>query len=307
MDERLQAILDIFMTPPPDPLPEVPIAERRRFWDDARDLFNAGAPDRPLERGVLLREKHGRRLTADIYPADGPGPHPVVLYLHGGSWIVWDPTAYHKLSCRFAEAGFLCINLDYALAPEHRFPAALDDCLYAARWAREHAADYGGDPDRLAVAGDSAGGNLAAAVIAAQLAESGSTLFRAAAMIYGIFDFPLLLEIPPGSPFFSAQLAQRTIAEYVGPDTDQATLRDPRLSPVHSPHLAAFPPTQLLAGTHDPLFAQSELFAKVLEGAGVETDLRVYPDMPHGFIQLEHLPPCLEAHQAMWAFLRRHL
>ena len=230
MDGRLQAILDIFMIPPPDPLPEVPIAERRRFWDDARDLFNAGAPDRPLERGVLLREKHGRRLTADIYPADGPGPHPVVLYLHGGSWIVWDPTAYHKLSCRFAEAGFLCINLDYALAPEHRFPAALDDCLYAARWAREHAADYGGDPDHLAVAGDSAGGNLAAAVIAAQLAESGSTLFRAARHDLRDLRFPP----PPRDPDRLALLQRSTRPAH------HRRVRRSRYRPSHPPR----PPSQ---------------------------------------------------------------
>src|SRR5215468_6415692 len=138
--------------------------------------------------GVLLREVAGWRLTADIAVPFGPGPHPVLVYFHGGGWTMGSPKTHLRLGREFAAAGYLTINLDYRRAPKYRFPAAFDDCVFATRWAVENAARYGGDAKRLAVGGDSAGGNLAAAVTAHLASDPSAPKVRAALLIYGVFD-----------------------------------------------------------------------------------------------------------------------
>lgn len=305
-DNALKAVAGFFLSPVPPPPPEpVPPETTRELWQQTSDILNRGAPDRPVQRGVVLREADGRTLTADIYPPDGPGPHPVVLFLHGGAWVAGSPATHHKLTCRFAEAGYLTISVDYALAPEHRYPAGLEDCVFAAGWAIQHAAELGGDPARMAISGDSAGGNLAAAVIATLLAATGTTPFQAAALIYGVYDWPLLDRIPVGSPFHDWRAAQRGAANYLG--DDGARKREPGVSPACSPHLAGFPPSLLLVGTNDPLLTQSITFTADLQRAGVDAELRVYDDMPHAFLQIEEFPACLEAQQAIWSFLAARL
>ena len=124
-------------------------------------------------------------LTADVAVPEGRAPFPVLLYLHGGGWVAGSPKSHRRLGQKFAEAGYLTINVDYRLAPEHPFPAGYDDCVFAAQWARENAGRWNGDSTRMAIGGDSAGGNLAAAVIIAP----GAPRFRAALLIYGIYDF----------------------------------------------------------------------------------------------------------------------
>ncbi|MEE9277463.1 MAG: alpha/beta hydrolase fold domain-containing protein, partial [Dehalococcoidia bacterium] len=232
MDEQLRRAIDYFIKPPPDPLPDISIEDRRRIWEAGVAAFNAGAPDRPVERGVFLRERDGHRLTVDVYPADGPGPHPLLFYIHGGAWSLGNPAGRHKFTCRMAEAGYVTLSVDYALAPEHPFPAGFDDCLYAAGWVLEHAADYDGDARRVAVCGDSSGANLAAAVLHAQIDANGGTPFTAASLIYGVYDFPLLLRIPVGSPFTNYKGAGRMMRDYLGERARDDALRDPRLSPI---------------------------------------------------------------------------
>jgi acetyl esterase len=301
MDPRIEQIIGFLTAPPAENPPQLSVAERRANWDWMSGVMNENAPDCPFEADRVLRDDSRGRLAVDIYRPDGPGPHPTVLYLHGGGWLMGSPTTHRKLTLRFAEAGFLCISVDYALAPEHQFPAGLDGCLDAARWAVAHVAELGGDLDRMAIAGDSAGGNLAAAVLAAQLAE-GATPFKAALLIYGVFDFTAFAA---GDPRRAASL-KRTAEDYLGTAGDDL-LTDPRVSPVYSPHLHQFPPSQLLVGTKDFLLEQSRSFDAALRRAGATADLRIYEDMPHAFLQIEDLPACGQAQNDMWSFLRQHL
>ncbi len=150
------------------------------------ELMNGNPPSvGAVHDGVLLREVAGWRLTADIAVPFGAGPHPVLVYFHGGGWTMGSPKTHLRVGREFAAAGYLTINLDYRRAPKHRFPAAFEDCLFATHWAVEHAARYGGDPQRLAVGGDSAGGNLAAAVLA-ECSQKGGPPIRAGVLIYGL-------------------------------------------------------------------------------------------------------------------------
>src|SRR5713226_2165748 len=126
-------------------------------------------------------------LLADIAVPKGNGPHPVTVFIHGGGWMAGSLATHRKLGMQFAEQGYLTINVDYRLAPEHPFPAGLEDCIFAAKWAEQNAAKWGGDPSRIAIGGDSAGGNLTAATVTSLAVEHRSPKFKAALLIYGLF------------------------------------------------------------------------------------------------------------------------
>jgi acetyl esterase/lipase len=133
-------------------------------------------------------------LAADIAVPKGNGPHPVVLFVHGGGWMAGSPRTHRKLAMQFAERGYLTVNLDYRLAPEHPFPAGFDDCIFTAKWIGENVQRWNGDSSRVAIAGDSAGANLAAALLVALPSDPSAPKFRAGALIYGVFDLPAAIE-----------------------------------------------------------------------------------------------------------------
>lgn len=240
-------------------------------------------------------------LTVDVHVPNGDGPFPVLVYLHGGGWILGSPKTHRRLGFRFAEAGFLVFNVHYRLAPEHPFPAAFDDCVAAIRWAAAHAAEYGGDASRLAVGGDSAGGNLAAAAVAALRNEIdvGALLLIYAALDLGQMDEAVAI-VPGG-----ADLMEMMVGSYLGPDRS-ALARDPRVSPIHA--ASALPPTHVLCGTLDPLLADAETLVGKLTGADIPHEFVVYEDMPHGFVQMEEVfGDARRAIDAMVAFMNARL
>jgi len=305
-------------TPPQDPmlqllggsLPET-AQDMRGLLERFGALLNAELPEiGAFHPGVALREG----VTADIHVPRGEGPFPVLVYLHGGGWICGSPATHRKLAHRFAEAGFLVVNVDYRLAPEHPFPAPFDDCLFAVRWAAAEAARFGGDPARLAVGGDSAGGNLTAATAAA-LADDPARP-RALLLIYGVFDFEQIgagmaevaasqAPLPGVSPDAAEKLVRLMVESYLGPEPSEARLRDPRVSPIHA--AAALPPAHVVVGRADPLVVQAEALVKELAREGVEHEYFVDDGMPHGYAQMEFLAPARPAIERMVDFLRRRL
>lgn len=251
-------------------------------------------------------------VTADVIRPLGAGPHPILVYLHGGGWICGSASTHRKLAHRFAEAGYVVVNVDYRLAPEHPFPTPFDDCMAAIRWAHREAARLGGDPCRLAVGGDSAGGNLSAACAAA-LADDPARP-RAALLIYGVFDFATIGEAAdfemPGATAgpmanIGAGMIELMVGSYLGSRRDDALLNDPRVSPLQA--AAYLPPSHLVVGTADPLVVQSRALAARLQGAGVPHELFVDEGMPHGYAQMEFLAPTRPAIDRMIAFLGKHL
>jgi len=246
--------------------------------------------------GVPLREVAGWRLTADIAVPFGAGPHPVLVYFHGGGWTMGSPKTHLRLGREFAAAGYLTVNLDYRRAPKYRFPAAFDDCAFATRWAAENAARYGGDPQRLAVGGDSAGGNLAAAVLA-ECAEKGGPKISAGVLLYGVFDYHKAMS-DLGGTGPSTQF-------YLPEDQYEVLREDYRVSPCYA--CTKFPPCYIGVGTKDPLLPQSLALAEALKAAGIEHDLHVVEGAPHAFFQLPPLPAYAEGYRRAIAFLDKHL
>jgi acetyl esterase len=286
--------------------PKTPL-EMRKMLDGFAPLMNAELPEvGALHEALPVRDG----VKTDVIVPRGAGPHPVLVYLHGGGWVCGSPKTHRKLACRFAEAGYLVFNVDYRLAPEHPFPTPFEDCLAAVRFAHREAERFGGDPARLAIGGDSAGGNLAAAVATALAKDPARP--KAALLIYGVFDFALLTaDLPkyaaagPEAPALARDMMEMMLGAYLGRTRGEALLRDPRVSPLHA--AALLPPSHVVVGSIDDLVPQSDALVKALAKAGVPHEHFVDDDMPHGYAQMEFLAGARPAIQRMIAFLRKHV
>lgn len=250
-----------------------------------------------LHKNVELRDG----LRADIAVPKGNGLHPVVVFLHGGGWMAGSLTTHRKLGMQFAEQGYLTINVDYRLAPEHPFPAGFDDCVFAAKWTAENIRRWNGDSSRMAMAGDSAGANLAAATLVALRGDPRSPRFRAGVLIYGVFDFPATIERSP-----NRNAIERMARGYLGAQYP-ATLKDPRVSPLTAIGPDALPPCFVICGTADALLPESRSIVGALKMAGIPYELHEIEEMPHAFMMIGALSGCKEGHRLMFDFMARHV
>jgi acetyl esterase len=287
--------------------------EMREMLDQLAGMLNVDLPEiGAFHEGVAVRDEAGAKITADVMVPKGEGPHPVLVYLHGGGWICGSPATHRKLGHRFAEAGYLTLSIDYRLAPEHPFPAPFEDCEFAVRWAAREASRWGGDASRLAVGGDSAGGNLTAAVAAALRDDPDAPHISALLLIYGVFDFAAMGGALDSGIAADAKLAEAgamlmelMVGSYLGDERSDALLSDPRVSPLH--RAAKLPPAHVMVGSADGLASQAATLVEALESEGVEHDYVVYEGMPHGFAQMEFFPQARESIDCMVEFLGKHL
>ena len=255
--------------------------------------FNRGGPAAAVQAGVPIGELNGWRLSADVYSPVTASPAPQLLYLHGGGWTMGNPRSHDRMARMFAAAGYLVASIDYPRAPKWPFPDAFDACVQALRWFAREGSSLGGDPERVFVAGDSAGANLAAAV---SVAETGVRL-TAAALLYGIYDYRRAL--PVLGPIMGGDAADTQV--YVPAGQLGALRGDPRLSP----EVAAdrMPPAWIGVGADDPLLAESADLSRTLAGLGQPHELYVAPGSPHSFMQIPTDPGYEKGWQAMLAFL----
>jgi acetyl esterase len=258
------------------------------------DFMNADPPEIvDLHVGVPIREVDGWRVTADVSVPFGEPPFPTIVYFHGGAWTMGAPRTHRRLAAELASLGLLVVNVDYRRAPKHRFPAAVEDCVDATLWARDVCTRFGGDASRILVGGDSAGANLAAAVIASRAAAG----VEAALLLYGIYDFYRAL--PALAPLIGGADASSQL--YVPAADFEAARSDPRLCPERA--AVAFPPTFIAVGDCDPLVEESLALARALERASVPYRLHVASGAPHGFLQNPVLPAYAPGFAAIREFL----
>ena len=252
------------------------VSAQRRAWEELAKVFNHDLPAiGRLEENVELRAG----LRADVAVPKGAGPHPVVIYLHGGGWAFGSPTSHRKLGMQFAEAGYLTIILDYRLAPEHPFPEALEDSMFAIRWASDSARRWNGDGRRIAIGGDSAGGNLAVSAIASSAPELRAPV-RAALLLYGAFDLAATAERTRAEAGLQVQLNT-----YVA--GDKGLFGDPRVSPLKAVAPGLLPPCFIMgAGDDSWCLADSLALAQALSAVASPYELHVMEGMPHGFMQM---------------------
>jgi acetyl esterase len=236
-------------------------------------------------RDVVIPGPAGDLRARHYTPVNTVPVEPLLVFFHGGGFVIGDLET-HDAPCRLLcrDAGVHVLSVDYRLAPEHPAPAGIADCQAAYRWAREHASDLGADPDRVAVGGDSAGGNLAAVV--SQLARADGVR---------VPDLQLLLY--PVTNFDSDTRSKTLFADgYFLTKADMDWFRanylagsaigraDARVSPLLADDLSGLPPALVVTGGFDPLRDEGTQYAEALAAAGVPTDHRYYGSLIHGFV-----------------------
>jgi len=269
-----------------------PMPELRQQLRTMVALMDTPAP--PIARIEDLRiPGPAGDIPARLYGAlpAGHAPLPVVAYFHGGGWVQGDLETHHGLCARLAEwSGALVVAVAYRLAPENKFPAAPEDCLAAYGWLRRHGGPLGIDTGRVAVAGDSAGGNMAA-VVSQQARAAGLPVPSCQVLIYPALDFAF--DTPshramPDAPVIPKDRVLWYRAQYLASDAEQA---DPRASPLRTADLAGQPPSFIIAGGFDPLRDEAAQYAERLRAAGVDTVYKEWPGQIHGFVSLTKAIP----------------
>ncbi|GAA1901447.1 alpha/beta hydrolase [Lapillicoccus jejuensis] len=262
------------------------VAQRRRVPPAVPPVtWVTGAVPRGVRLGwATARARDGHPLSVRTYaPADARGPVPVLVYLHGGGWVLGNVRGYDALCAHLAaQVGALVLNVDYRMAPEHKAPRAAQDSVDALRWAAEAAGSLGGDPDRLAVGGDSAGGNLSAVACQVLRDEGGPTIALQALLYPGVDarqTFPSVRE-KADAPVLTTRQIDAFLAAYV--DDSGLTRDDPLVSPYYA-DLAGLPPALVQTAEHDPLRDEGEAYGAALAAAGVPVRTTRYVGVPHGF------------------------
>jgi acetyl esterase len=278
---EIQRILDGMNAATGPPAHEVPIDEARAAH--AAESVELGGPGEPVAevRDVRVPADGGEVLVRAFRP-DGDGPLPVVAYLHGGGWVMGSLDSYDATLRALANAsGAIVAGVEYRLAPEHRFPAALDDSLAAIRWLAAHADELGGDGSRLALAGDSAGGNLAA-VAARRL--RGELPIALQALVYPVTDAGV--DKPSYRGFSDGRgLTAASMHRFWSLYLDGADGSHPDASPLRAGDLAGVAPALVLTAEEDVLRDEGEAYAAALRDAGVEVELVRWPGSIHGFFR----------------------
>lgn len=235
----------------------------------------------------------GRTLAGRLLVPEGAGENPpLIVYYHGGGWV-FGTLDTHDATCRaLARAsGAAVLSVAYRLAPEHRYPTAVDDCYEALVWARDNAGQLGVDGGRLAVAGDSAGANLAAAV-AIRARDEGGPALRHQTLFYPVidrdFDRPSYVANGDGAYFLTTRMMVWFWNQYLG-DTpaEQATLA----AVIRQDNLAGLPPATVITAEYDPLRDEGVDYAARLASSGVDVDAVVAQGMIHGFVSMFQAVP----------------
>lgn len=293
LHERARAVMAQIAAALPKPFSEMTVAEARRTFD----LFALLNPEKTAVARIENRCIPGPagEIPIRLFAGTEGGPLPVLVYYHGGGWYLGSLDLYDSI-CRSlaAETQALVVSVDYRLAPEHRFPAAVEDAEAAARWVADHAVEIGADPKRIAVGGDSAGGNLAA-VVAQLFRDRGGPRLVHQTLVYPVAaantDYLSM------SPEHDALLTRAStiviwerylLAKEIG--------ANPLASPLYAKSLAGLPPATVITCEVDPLRDEGEAYARRMAESGVPVLHRRYDGVMHGFFTMSGLE---EAHAAV--------
>jgi acetyl esterase len=284
LDPQLQAMRDQRAQDNVPPLYTMSLAEARAA-DLASIRAGGGEPEAVHEVTDITIPGPGGELAVRLYRPAGQRPLPALLYFFGGGWVLGTIDTADGVSRSLANSsGALVVVAGYRLAPEHPFPAAIDDCYATLRWVAEHAAEIGADPARLAVGGDSAGGNLAAAV--ALRARDDGIALAGQLLVYPNTDQLADDESMRGAedPFlFNRHSVAWYRTHYLIDDQDAAS---PLASPLRAPSLAGLAPALVITAGYDPLRDQGEAYARRLADEGVDVEACCYQGMSHGFFTM---------------------
>lgn len=290
LDTNIKAILEMFAAAPQLDMASLSVATMRLGHDTPMQF---GAPPPVADVRDVQIELADRTLPARLYVPEGAGDlPPLTLYFHGGGWVI-GTLETHDGTCRgLANASRSAVlSVGYRLAPEHRYPAAVEDCYDAVCWAQANAAELGVDAGRLAVAGDSAGGNLAAAA-AIMVRDRGGPALRHQLLFYPVTDANFAnasyTDNGGGMYFLSTDMMRWFWDQYLG---DLPVERAPLAAVLATPSLARLPSATVITAEFDPLRDEGMAYARRLSEAGVAVDAVVAPGMIHGFASMFQTVP----------------
>jgi acetyl esterase len=266
--------------------------EARAYYLAARVVTNPEPPELAEVSDLSIPAPHGA-IPARLYRPHGlrlrDGLAPALVFFHGGGWVIGDLDS-HDLVCRtLADAGeLIVISVDYRLAPEHKFPAAVEDAVTATQWVADNAASLGIDAARLCVGGDSAGGNLAA-VVAIAARDGNGPAIAGQVLIYPATDFAMAH--PSHSEPETSVLLTHSVIRWFRDHylTGAADIHDWRASPAKAETLIGLPPAYVLTAGADPLRDEGNEYAQRLQDAGVPVTQRHFPGQFHGFFTMGKL------------------
>ncbi|OWY80244.1 alpha/beta hydrolase [Rhodococcus sp. BUPNP1] len=275
---------------------------------ELRDLIRSRRA--PLQHLPAMRDVHditidgpGGDLALRVYrPESSEGAIPVVVFAHGGGFVFCDLDSHDEFCRSMAEGvGVVVVSVDYRLAPEHRAPAAHEDMYAALEWAAGNITTYGGDPTRIVLAGDSAGGNLAATVALAARGGGGPAVFGQA-LFYPVIDDDFDTESyrKYGSGYYNTTKAMKWYWEQYAPDGRD----DPRVVPTRADSLAGLPQAVVITAELDPPCSSGDDYAQRLADAGVEVRHRRFDGLFHGFLTFPSLSLTEPARQEIWKMMR---
>ena len=285
VDPQVQVLLDQMAAAPAVDMTQLDPAV-------AREAFSQVGPQgEPVEVGsVVDRGIPGPAgdIPVRVYTPPGAteGPLPLLLFFHGGGFVVCGLDSHDGLARELCVgAGAIVVSVDYRLAPEHKFPAGPEDCHAALAWAVDHAAELGADPARVAVAGDSAGGNLSA-VVALMARDRGGPAIAHQLLIYPVCEhrFDTASYVDNAEGFFLTRDMMRWFwGHYLAKEEDG---KNPLASPLLAPDLSGLPPATVITAELDPLRDEGEAYGQRLGEAGVAVASRRYDGVIHGFVSM---------------------
>lgn len=284
LDPQAVALLERLESGFAPPSSTLSVETGRRLLED---LFAVENPEPVGARTDIEIQGPDEPIPIRLYAPSGTEPFPIFVFCHGGGWVRGSIDAYDGLCRRLTNAAeCLVVSVGYRLPPEHPFPAGFEDCYTATEWAATHAADLGGDPDRVAVGGDSAGGNLAAAVTLASRDRGGPDL------AHQLLVYPAVN--PPSVQWFDSYdkygegyfLETDSIEWYLEQYCEPADSGNQYAFPLRARELSGVPSATVLTAGCDPLCDEGAAYADRLSAAGVETTRLHYDDQIHGFLSL---------------------
>jgi acetyl esterase len=287
LDPQAKAVIELVIKSGRPPYHHLSPKDARQMFRDTRPASTPPAPEIGQVKDLRAEQVPFRLYRPKGVPASTALP--ALIYFHGGGWVIGDLET-HDVLCRqlTAAAGIAVVNVDYRLAPEHKFPAAIDDAWATTQWVGAHGAALGIDPGRLAVGGDSAGGNLAA-VVALLARDHGGPSLALQVLTYPVTD--VAAESASYAEFADGFSLTRDsmrwfIAQYLRGKEDA---QDWRVSPLRAPSLAGVAPALVVTAGFDPLRDEGEAYARRLRDAGVRVDTICYGGMIHGFVPMGRL------------------
>jgi acetyl esterase len=281
---QARALLDLMIERGVPPTHTLSVAEARRFYRERRHITQPEPPPIDTVRALTAEGPHGPIPLRLYRHGEGSSQRPVLVYFHGGGWVIGDLDTHDTLCRQLALAsGCVVVSVDYRMGPEHPFPAAVDDACAATRWVAAQAAALGLDATRLAVGGDSAGGNLAAVV---SLALRGELPLAFQLLIYPATDQHRTHESHRRNAqgyLLTADTMTWFHDHYI---TDPAHDDDWRASPLRHPDLSRLPPALVLTAGYDPLRDEGMAYAQRLSESGVWATLVSFERQIHGFMPM---------------------